>query len=174
MSKKVLVIAFVLMAVAMLATPMVATVMAGKGQTKQYYEFYLEGAGAPDENTKMWTTDGGILQARNYPYYATYIEVTVRGTTYYPDPASYIGTMDFTLDTNTMHITIRVHETFAVAGGTITQDTAEMITGFGTPDMAGGGSFVGFGSGALAGVKIVGKTTTTTGLDRVGTVMGWP
>jgi hypothetical protein len=168
--KKILGLALASIFLAMLVAP----VMAGKGQTKQYYEFYLEGDGGPDENTKMWMTEDGIFQARGYPFYATYIEVTVGGNTFYPDPASYSCRMDFTLDTNTMTLDCRVHESFDVAGGTIEQWTAETVYEYGTNNV-GGGNFVGFGSGALDGVKIKGTTGMGgDGLDRVGTVMGWP
>jgi hypothetical protein len=170
MNKKVLGIALASIFLAMLVAP----VMAGKGQTKQYYEFYLEGSGAPDEDTKMWTTEDGVLQARGYPFYADYIEVTIGGTTYEPDPESYSCRMDFTLDLNTMTLDARVHESFDVAGGTIEQWTAETVYEYGTNNI-GGGNFVGFGSGALEGVKIQGTTGMAgDGLDRVGTVMGWP
>ena len=170
MNKKLLGVFFSILTLAILIAP----VMAGKGQTKQYYEFYLEGTGGVDEDTKMWTTEDGVMQARGYLFYATYIEVTVGGTTYYPDPESYSCRMDFTLDLITMTLDARVHESFEVAGGTIEQWTAETVYEYGTNNI-GGGNFVGFGSGALEGVKIQGTTGMAgDGLDRVGTVMGWP
>jgi hypothetical protein len=86
--------------------------------------------------------------------------------------------MDFTLDRNTATLYARIHESYAIAGGTINQQTAEVATGYGTPAMAGGGSLVGFGTGALEGVKIQGTSgfdfTNGFALARVGTVMGWP
>ena len=178
MKKAVLVTFVALMAVAMLATPIIATAMAGKGEEKLYYEFFLQGAYGPGPDTKSWTTPDGITQVRNLVYTASYIEVTVGATKYYPAPSSYTCTMDFTLDTNTRILYARIHESFAIAGGTITQHTAEVITEYGT-HYHGGGNFVGFGSGTLEGVKIQGTTAFAmkpilgAGLDRVGTVMGW-
>ena len=175
MNKKLLGFTLAFIFIAMLATPLVGAVMAGKGQTKQYYEFYLEGGYVPGPDTKMWTTNGGITQIRDLVFIATYIEVTVGGDIYYPDPLGYVGTMDATLNTDGK-LNIRVHESFVVDGlGTITQRTAETVTGFGTPDAAGGGNFVGLGSDGLEGVKIQGTSSLVEGSPtRVGTVMGWP
>jgi hypothetical protein len=171
MNKKALVLAFMLMVLSIMAT---IPVYAGKGQTKQYYSFYLEGSGAPDEETKMWTTDDGVLQARDYPFYATFIEVTIGTTLYYPDPESYVCRMDFTLDLNTMTLDARVHESFEIDGGIIEQRTAETVTEYGTNNV-GGGNFVGFGSEDLEGAKIKGTTQMSgDGLLRTGTIMGWP
>lgn len=172
MNKKLLGLGLAVTFLAMLVGP----ALAGKGQTKQYYEFWLEGISAPGPDTKMWTTEDGVLQARDFGFIASYIEVTVGGVTYYPDPASYSATIDFTLDTVALTLDIRVHETFIVDGiGTITQKTAETIYDYGTPDMAGGGNFVGFGSEGLEGVKILGTTGMVDGHPvRVGTLMGWP
>jgi hypothetical protein len=176
-NRKILLTVFVLTAV-LLATPYVGMVHAtGKGTTKQYYEFYLKGSFGPGPDTKVWTTKDNIEQIRNLVFSASYIEVTVGATTYIPDPASYSALMDFTLDLNTMTLYARIHESFAIAGGTIDQRTAELVTDYGTL-FNGGGDFVGFGSGALEGVKIQGTTgfdfTNGLALDRVGTVMGWP
>jgi len=176
-SRKIL-LAVLVLGIVLLGAPCVGMVSAGKGQTKQYYEFYLKGSYGPGPDTKSWTTKDNIMQVRNLVFTASYIEVTVGATTYYPVVASYSCTMDFTLDLNTATLYARIHESFAVAGGTIDQQTAEVATGYGTPAMAGGGNLVGFGSGALEGVKIQGTTgfdfTNGFALDRVGTVMGWP
>ncbi len=177
-NRKIL-LAVLVLACAMLAAPYVGIASAGKGETKQYYEFFLQGGYGPGPDTKSWTTKDGIMQIRNLVYTASYIEVTVGGTKFYPVPASYSCTMDFTLDLNTETLYARIHESFAIGGGTIAQDTAEVVTDYGTL-FNGGGSFVGFGSGTLQGVKIQGTTAfgfkpgLGVGLDRVGTVMGWP
>jgi hypothetical protein len=161
-----------------LAAPFVGVAYAGKGTTKQYYEFFLQGSYGPGPDTTIMTTADGITQIRNLHYFASYIEVTVGTTTYYPDPESYSATMDFTLDTNTATLYARVHETFSINGGTISQQTAEVVTDYGTL-YNGGGNFVGFGSEGLDGVKIQGtsafgfKAGLGAGLDRVGTIMGW-
>jgi len=174
---KVLLI-FLTLAVILLAAPYIGSVSAGKGQTKQYYEFFLQGSYGGEEDTKEWTTADGIMQIRNLHYYATYIKVTIGTTSYYPDPESYSATMDFTLDTNTETLYARIHESFSIAGGVISQQTAEVVTDYGTL-FSGGGNFVGFGSEGLEGVKIQGTTAfgfkagIGAGLDRVGTIMGW-
>ena len=178
MNGKALLIVLALSAV-LLATPFIATANAGKGVTKQYYEFYLEGVSGATAETKYWVTEDNIMQIRNYGFTASYIEVTVGGTTYHPNPALYSCSMDFTLDLNTMTLYARVHETFTVAGGIISQQTAETVYDYGT-EFNGGGNFVGFGSDSLSGVKIQGTTGMAVlgpgevALDRVGTVMGWP
>ncbi len=163
--------------VVLLVTPFVGLALAGKGQTRQYYEFYLKGTFGPGPDTKVWTTKDNIEQIRNLLFFASYIKVTVGIDTYEPDPASYSATMDFTLDLNTMTLYSRVHETFSVAGRTIAQQTAEVVTNYGTT-FDGGGNFVGSGSGGLDGVKIQGTTafdfSDGTALKRVGTMMGWP
>ena len=177
MNRKILFTVLVLAAV-LVATPYIGIAHAGKGQTKQYYEFFLQGTSGAGPDTTIKLTKDNILQIRNYVYTASFIEVTVGETIYHPDPASYTCTMDFTLDENTATLYARIHETFTVAGGTISQQTAEVVTDYGTL-FNGGGNFVGFGSGTLEGVKIQGTTsfamtTLGPGLDRVGTVMGWP
>ncbi len=86
------------------------------------------GGSHPTPDTKYWLTADGIMQLRNYVFTATYIEVTIGTETYYPDPNSYSCTMDFTLDTNLMILYARIHESFSLNGGIITQHTAEMVT----------------------------------------------
>ncbi len=176
MNRKILLTVLVL-ACALLAAPYIGIASAGKGETRQYYEFYLKGSSGAGPDTKAWRTEDNVLQIRNYVFTASYIRVTVGSDTFYPDPASYSCTMDFTLDYNTMTLYSRIHETFAVDGGMITQQTAEVVTEYGT-HFHGGGNFVGFGSEGLEGVKIQGTTgmnlASGFALDRVGTVMGWP
>lgn len=177
MKGKVLLV-FLALAVILLVAPYVSSVSAGKGQTKQAYAFFLQGSYGGEEDTKDWTTADGITQIRNLHYYATYIKVTIGTTSYYPDPESYSATMDFTLDTNTATLYARIHESFSIAGGVISQQTAEVVTDYGTL-FNGGGTFVGFGSEGLNGVKIQGTTQFALdpqlgpGLSRVGTIMGW-
>ena len=168
--------ALTLICLTMLATPIVGTVMAGKGQTKQDYEFILNGDYGPGLDTKIWTTEDGVMQIRDMIFIASYIEVKVGGVTYYPDPNDYSCTMDCTLNLVTSVLDIRVRETFVIDGiGTITQRTAETVTEYGSPDATGGGNFVGFGSEGLEGVKIKGTSIFVVDHpERVGTVMGWP
>ena len=177
MNKKALLVVLAL-AIVLLAAPYIGMVHAtGKGSTKQYYEFYLKGSYGPGPDTKVWITEDNVEQVRNLVLHASYIEVTVGTTTYTPNPASYSALMDFTLDLNTRTLNARIHESFAVAGGTIDQQTAETVTNYGT-SYNGGGNFVGSGSGTLEGVKIQGTTgfdfTNGFAIDRVGIVMGWP
>lgn len=177
MNRKVLLLALAF-SLALLVAPYIAMACAvGKGTTTQYYEFYLKGSYGPGPDTKRWVTEDNVMQVRNLVYVASYVKVTVGTNTYYPDPASYTALMDFTLDQNSRILYARVHESFAVAGGIIEQQTAEVVTDYGTL-YNGGGNFVGFGSGALEGVKIQGTSgfdfTDGAALKRVGTVMGWP
>ncbi len=164
------------MLAAILAAPMVGMGQAGKGQTKQYFEFYLERASpsGPGPDSKTWTTEDGVLQGRGWLFFAGFKEVTVGGMTL--TPVDYSCTMDLTIDLATGNGAIKIRETIVFAdGGALAIQTAETLSGYNTPDYSAGGSFVGFGSGTLEGVKVQGKTGMGGGIiDRVGTVMGWP
>jgi len=161
----------------LLATPFIGLAQAGKGQTKQYFEFYLTGSiGDPGEETKSWTTKGGILQVRGEPYFANYMEVLVGGTHYHPVPAAYSCTMDRTINLATGSGAIRISESIVFDHGTLEIQSAETISGYGTPAYFVEGSFVGFGTGSLEGVKVDGTTWRESSGShyRIGTVMGWP
>lgn len=175
MNRKVLVIFAALVAVAMMATPLVGIAQAGKGQTTQYFMLYMEGmtTGPPE---RVWTSDG-ITHLRGLPWIVIgAFKVTIGATTTSLTPADYSGYLDFNVNSKTMEFTITVHETITVAGGTLeimSVDKMSAVTGIGS------GTFVGHGTGALEGVKVQGATSgqSVGGIDyitREGTVMGWP
>jgi hypothetical protein len=171
MNKKLLGFALASIFLAMLVAP----VMAGKGQTKQDYDYLL--VGYTGEGGTQWVTPDGVIQGRDVPFVADSIDLLIGGVPMTVDPETYTGTMDYTIDAVSGLVDIRVHETFEVEGlGIISQKTAESITGYLTPDVAAEGYLVGFGSDGLDGVKISGLTemTETGALHRFGTVMGWP
>jgi hypothetical protein len=178
-NRKALLTVLVLSVIVLLAAPYIGMVNAGgKGQTKQYFKEVLTGFDHPGSDTKMWTADENILQARGFIYTAYSVDVTVGTTTYSLDPVKYSSTMDLMLNTVTLHGTIRVHETLTFAdGSTLEILTAETLWNYGTPDMVAGGSFIGHGTGSLEGVIVQGTTSLAygdSGPTRVGTIMGWP
>ncbi len=168
----------VLSLIVLCATSFVGLAQAGKGQTKQDFELYLTGnIGTPQTDTKDWTTKNGVWQSRNLPYFANYIVVTIGAThDYYPSPSKYKCMMDRTINLATGSGTIRIIESIGFEDGTLEIQTAETISGYGTPDYSVEGSFVGLGTGSLEGVKIQGITwRESSGAHyRIGTVMGWP
>ena len=167
MNKKILLI---IIAGIMLATPLVGTVMAGKGQDKLDFVLYMEGSSvAPPD--KVWTTDGGIMQIKGYHWGITgdyWVEVD--GVKYYP--TGYEGTLIITINTKTGASLVHVKESIKFADGTIE------ITVF-DRTFAGEqteGTFTGIGTGSLDGVHVHGQCDghDTHTITRPGIVMGWP
>lgn len=160
----ILVTAF--LAVAMLATPLVSAMQIGQGQTKLDFEIYLDGmiiAGPPEESK----SSDGINHLKGLPteptgdYY-----VVVDGVNYYP--IDYLSSGD--LATNKVaHAALHIEESIIFEDGTLElqiQDHAPIPYT---------GTFIGFGTGSLEGVKVQGTTIGDgTTFTRTGTVMGWP
>ena len=168
MKSKALFLAFIILAIPiMTAIP----VYAGKGQEKLDFTLYMVGAASgPPE--KLWTTNGGIMQGKGYPWGITgdfYVEVD--GTKYYP--IDYSSTLIFTLNTKTGASLVRVKESIKFDGGTIEITVTDRTL---SPDFYTEGTFSGIGTGSLAGVKVHGTCDghDTTTITRTGTVMGWP
>ena len=168
MNKKITVILLAL-AMAILATPIVGTVIAGKGQEKSDFVLYMVGAatGPPD---KIWTTDGGIMQIKGYHWGITgdyYVEVD--GTKYYP--TGYSSSLLVTINTKTGTSLVHVKESIIFDGGSI-----EITVFDKTVEGVVEGTFTGIGTGSLAGVKVHGTCDghDTTTITRTGTIMGWP
>lgn len=176
MNRKVLDVVVTLMAVAMLSTAMVGLVNAGKGQTKETYWFYVNGSIAePEPYTRVWTTKGGVLQARSEPYSPdmSTIQLEVGGNII--PIVSYSCLIDRTINLATGTGAIRISESITVAYGTLEIQTAETISGYGTSDYSVEGSFVGHGTGLLEGAKVQGITWRASDGAHIrdGTVMGW-
>jgi len=185
-----LVLAFLFLA--MLATPLVATVMAGKGQEKLDFLLHMEGTTVPPPE-KGWVTNGGIQHAHNLGWEvreAFYIEIGEAGAveTIPKEELSYSGLLVVTMvNSKQGWFVTQVRETITVYTDdtqTVERGTIEIMT-LGTNPAGNGAVVNGFGTGEFEGVKIMGRTTASMMpnpspppdallvLDRVGTVMGW-
>ncbi len=175
MNRKIL-LSVLILACALLATTCIGMVSAGKGQTKQDFVFVTTGNDGPGPNSKFGIVDESIFQARDWVWYPITWAVKVGGVTI--SSVSYVSSMDMMLDLATGHGTVRVTDTITFEdGSTLVLTTAETMTDWNSPDMVGEGSFVGHGTGSLAGVQVVGTTSYVygdLGPTRVGVVMGWP
>jgi len=184
MNKKVLGITLTVLFVAMLATPIIGTVMAGKGQEKEDFLLHMVGqmAGPPE---KAWLTNGSTLHVQGLPWVVVgdfYIEIGEGGAveTIPKEELSYVGLMDLMQNQKQGFATLTVRETITIYTDdtqTTERGTIEILTQ--GENRGGKGLMVnGHGTGEFEGVKITGLTSTTPGppltIDRAGIVMGWP
>lgn len=203
MNKKVLGLVVSLLFVAALATPMVAPVMAGKGQTRQSFqlsrkEFPFFELG--DESHASPTSSAGM----DYPIQKTYhgrgnlhtspmvwdIMLKIGGDEE-DSPTSITGGCDFDINWKTGTIIHRVTETLTFdSSGTIVLSIIEKIYNYGSPTMTSEGTLIGFGTGIFEDVKIVGTTSSeivdwidfgpgigyvpVLEITHYGVIMGWP
>ena len=187
LNKKVSGLVLAVLFAAMLATPIIGTVMAGKGQEKLDFLLHMDGYQQPPPE-KAWLTDGGTRHIQGLPWQIVedgefYIEVgeSVAVETIPKECLSYDGLMDIMMNTKKGMTILRVRETITIYSDdsqTVERGTIEILTQGANP--GGNGLMVnGHGTGEFEGIKITGLTTTTPGtgvlyVDRVGTVMGWP
>ena len=185
MNRKVLGIAVVLLAAAMLATPVIGTVMAGKGHEKLDFLLHMEGTAQPPAE-KAWVTNGSTQHIQDLPWIivgAFYIEVGEAGAveTIPKECLSYVGLMDLMTNQKQGFVVLRVRETITIYTDdtqTTERGTIEILTQGVNP--GGNGLMVnGHGTGEFESIKITGLTTTIPPppyltVDRAGTVMGWP
>lgn len=177
MNKKLLLVVLSL-AVVLLAVPIVGMAAADSGQTKQDFKFELRGSSARLPNGYYWISDEGIFQARDYSFIPSFMRVTVGEDIL--TPVGYSASMDLMLNLTSGHGTIRINETLTFAdGGTLEIRVSEILWNYRTPEYYGKGSFVGFGSGTLEGVKVQGSSGAdivggSALITREGTVSGWP
>ena len=165
LNKKILGICIVLIFAAMLATPIVGTASAGKGQEKLDFELYMDNV-QPVGVDDVKVTDGITHYEGYHAMPAGEYYVKVDGVTYYP--TDYFFSADFA---STSRMALHIKESIIFADGTIEIQIQDHLR---EPFM---GTFNGFGTGSLEGVKVQG-TTVGTGPGgyflRTGTVMGWP
>ena len=177
-NRKILLPVLVLAAV-LLATPFVSTASARIVQTRQAFtltEMGLNFGGTSTmiaPNIELTTGEG---------FAAYYIAVDV-GTSppIYPNAALYSASIDVIANIVTGAGFIHVTETIVFADGTLVINTFEHFTGLLPPytSFSSNGVFVGYGTGALSGVKVQGTTSTYLSLTlgvvstRVGTITGW-
>jgi hypothetical protein len=191
-NKKMLGVFVSLLAVAMLTTPLVGTVMAGKGQNKLDFLLHMEGTTVPPPE-KGWLADG-IQHVHNLAWEIRedfYIEIGEAGAveTIPKEELSYSGLLVVTMvNTKQGWFLTQVRETITIYTDdtqTVERGTIEILT-LGTNPAGNGAMVNGFGTGEFEGVKITGTTTAhmmtnpspppdeLLVLDRAGTVMGWP
>ncbi len=186
MNKKVLMLTITLLAVAMLATPMVGMVQAGKGQEKLDFKLHLEGGFVMFDWDKAWYA-GETLHIRGWNWEVAlagdfYIEIGVGGIVEIipKEELSYDASMDYNRNVKQGFYVVTIREIITI----YTDDTKTTPRGtleiFNTGDNPAGKGhiFVGHGTDEFEGVKVSGKSTRVPGppatIDRVGTVMGWP
>ena len=187
MNKKRLGFALAFTFIAMLATPIVGTVMAGKGQEKLDFLLHVVGTPIPPVD-KAWEA-GVTVHVRGYNFMVLgdfYVQVGAE--TIPKECLSYAAKLD--LNSNSKHeqyvltanevITIYTDDTKTVERGTLE------LKSLSYNPAGNGANFVGFGTGEFEGVKVSGKSTGVTipnpfpppdnllVLDRIGTAMGWP
>jgi len=172
MNKRIL-SALVLSAI-LLSSIMVGLASAGKGQTKQSFELILVGAATPGANGHYWITEDKILQARDYDFAETSVQVTVGGVI--KTVKAYSAVVDLSLDMITKDGTIRVRETITFDDdSTLELRVSEDVFDYKMPTYHTIGTFNGYGTGSLEGVQVVGTSSASpAGITRVGITMGWP
>jgi hypothetical protein len=191
-NRKVLGLSIALLFAATLVAPLIATVVAGKGQEKLDFLLHMEGATVPPPE-KVWLADS-IQHVHNLAWEVRedfYIEIGEAGAieTIPKEELSYSGLLVITMvNTKQGWFLTQVKETITIytdASQTVERGTLEILT-LGTNPAGNGAMVNGFGTGEFEGVKIKGTTTASMMtnpnpppdellvLDRVGTVMGWP
>lgn len=195
MNRKILVMAITLMAVAILATPFVGTVMAGKGQEKQ--DFKLVFQGLPTGGEEKIADGNTVWRDRDFTMYEDcvfYVQIGTDGATedLSKEYLEYEGIMNFVVHTKPeQFFTVQVVETISIYSD-VTHDETTLrgtlvLNAIGDNRGGHGGNFVGFGTGEFEGVKIEGASSPLqlvftnpnppyyyVELTRTGTVMGWP
>jgi hypothetical protein len=167
--KKILAVVLSMLMIAIVASPLVSTATAGKGQEKQDFVLYMEGAVIPPPD-KIIVTNNGIIQYKGAHWGITgdyWVEVD--GDPYYP--TGYEDTMMVTLDTRTGNTVVHIKESIQFADGTIEITVVDK-----TVDGVTEGTFTGIGTGSLAGVHVHGQCDDhdMNTITRPGIVMGWP
>ena len=168
-NRKILGIAVFLLAVAMLATPFVGTVMAGKGQEKLSFEVVLEG----DTTPVLLSIDfipAGSSEAQRLKTAWTFADATaallIDGTPYVPDVFEFVGfnMADLQLEPNFAISKITYTFTFGEIGTIVVESTGKIVDLY-TPDEHVVYKNTGHGTDQLRGVKIDQQ-------ELVGTIMG--
>jgi hypothetical protein len=186
-NRKVLGMAVVLMAVAMLTTPVVGIAKAGKGQEKQYFKIYL--VGLPDQSTGeiRWTPDpitGPIKHGRDVEWDLVDVFAVTIGSDTITEGISYSCKICADYNSVTSKGIQRIREIITFSDIDGEEGTLEILAIGKLGDE--GATFTGHGTGALEGVKVGGTTwgslipwsgggpPVRLEVTREGTVRGWP
>lgn len=194
MNRKVSVLALLLLASAMVASPYIGLVHAGNGQDKLSIRFQVgesQGEAAPG---RVWFSPTSALppELGGDPN-----SVHIRGSGWGDDSTGfqivvdeggssqaifgdadikYSCSIDLNVFFNSNDATIKVHEMWQIKGrGYIETLAVESLYNLNTPDYYGRGTFVGHGEIDGQKINLSGEAGTgLTGPFRIGTVMGWP
>jgi hypothetical protein len=201
--KKIILIAVVLMAAVMLATPLVCAKPATEKNNDKFEYFDLLVTGLPDENPdRLWYTPPNADPLENKTQHAR-----GGGWITWPSPELTVGDETFDWDTTPYSIdwtTTTDGNVLRFSDGTVKHNIiklTDVVTLYYEGDEIGtlvlelksairegsySGNIMGYGTGALKGVHIsaidlgvVGYDPTTTPMptvlfERVGTITGWP
>ena len=192
MNRKLLAIVLAL-AVVLLATPMLGTVMAGKGQDRLSFKLLFQGLPVGGD---VWESDGNTIH-RDTVFVLLgdyYVQIGDGGAVedITKEYLEYEGLMNYVTHTTPEEFyTVNVKEVISIYSSTMHNEntlrgTLE-ITAIGDNRGGHGGNFAGHGTGEFEGVKILGNSNPLeivggnpdppfiyVQLTRLGTVMGWP
>ena len=186
--------AVVLLAVAMLTTPLVGTAMAGKGQEKLNIRFQIGMNDGESDQGRTWFSPTNALppdlggtpnslhvRNRGWGVDSTGFLIVVdedgdKEEVFDDEDITYSCSFDLNLFFNAMDATIKVREMWEIKDrGYIETLAIESLYGLYTPDYYGKGTFVGHGEIDGMKINLSGEAGTgDTGPFRIGTVMGWP
>jgi hypothetical protein len=187
-NRKILFVFVALATVAMLATPIIGSAMAGKGEEKLDFLLHMVGHTQPPAE-KSWLTDGGIRHVQGLPWVVSgdfYIEIGTGGAveTITKDYLSYEGFMDLTVNSKEGFYVGTVRETISIYSSASVHDAAHLrgtleILNMAQTNTGANQMFDGRGTNEFEGVKLHGTSVGVSvsnilTLDRTGTVMGWP
>lgn len=193
MNVKVLLIVLAL-AVVLLATPYISTVMAGKGQEKLSISFQVgKSVGAADPGIRFNSPPGpfspletNVLHYRDAGwgvdstgFLIVVDEDGLLEEVFDDEDITYSCSYDLNMFFNAypeISATIKVSELWVIEGrGYIETLSIETLQHYGTPNYIGQGNFVGHGEIDGQKISISGDAgANPAGPFRMGTVMGWP
>jgi len=199
MNRKLLAIVLAL-AVVLLVSPMVGTVFAGKGQTRQSFELVYQehpiSADGPDSHASPKGSVMGVdlrtFHGRDCTHLSPILLSTLEiGGTVEQFTITKQGGCNYDFNAQTMMVIHRATETLTLSfeGTTYGTIVLSIIEKIDWSTMQSEGTFIGFGTDYFEDVKIVGKISTQIvywdfpdfdpnemilELTYVGTVMDWP
>ena len=179
MNKKILSIFVSLIVVAMLATPLVGTATAGKGNNKEYYKVTLTSFTIALTNVEFMPPAPHIPKRVQAEFTLTAIDYMLQiGSNFYtPDDYDYTasGTLKRTLGGDIALETVR--ETYTFDGlGTLEISINNKKYNYGTPEQYDDATVNGWGTDYFKDVKITAMGYGVKGdvKEHIGTIMGWP
>lgn len=198
MNKKIL-FSVIALALILLVSPMIGTVFAGKGQTKQSFEFIYQehpiSTDGPDAHASpREAIDFRTFHGRDTTHDSPILEYTITIADKLEERFTITGReggCDYEFNSKTMMVIHRATETLTLSSGVTIQGTIvlSIIEKIDWSTMQSKGTFIGFGTGLFKDLKIVGTTSSeiiywdepnynpnemVLEITDLGTVMGWP